>query len=101
MCPFTGNARHTIYSSSFYLYVIVALFVLAGLGDCRDCICLSFPALSCLSCPVAAVRAVNSWNRTEPQYERLTINKDDGDDESEPFAFVAFNQYSGNGNRIN
>lgn len=93
MCPFTGNARHTIYSSSFYLYVIVALFVLAGLGDCRDCICLSFPV-----CPVLlllyVLRAVNSWNRTEPQYERLTINKDDGDDESEPFAFVAFNQYS-------
>jgi hypothetical protein len=49
-------------------------------------------------CPVLlllyVLRAVNSWNRTEPQYERLTINKDDGDDESEPFAFVAFNQYS-------
>ena len=53
-----------------------------------------------MSCPVAAVRAVNSWNRTFTQYERLTINKDDGD-ESEPFAFVAYNQYSGNGNRIN
>jgi hypothetical protein len=45
--PVSAVTLVTQYSSSFYLYVIVALFVLAGLGDCRDCICLSFPV-----CPV-------------------------------------------------
>jgi hypothetical protein len=48
--PVSAVTLVTQYSSSFYLYVIVALFVLAGLGDCRDCICLSFPV-----CPVRAL----------------------------------------------